>query len=203
MCQGTLHLEPTVLALSILTSSILQVNYEYDGCDTFKSLNGDGSLPIEAQSTPQDDDSNEDPNDVAEATHGQPHGKPKHKGSRPNGSVNAQSFNNVDGNPDGESTSPSLHRKKPKHHGSDSDGTVGAQSFNSANDDDNPKKSHPSSVNALGAEDPDNFEGCDEDEYYSSEANRCVNKGSFSKPNSDSTCKNGKLDAVRIHWHAC
>jgi len=173
-----------------------KVNYDYDGCDSFKSLNGDGSSPVKTQSIPQDYDSNEDPNAVAEANHGNPHGKPKHKGNRPNGSVNAQSFNSADGNPDGESTSPNSHRKKPKHHGSDSDGTVGAQSFNSADDDDKPRKSHPSSVNALGDEDADNSEGCDDDEYFSSEAGRCVNKGSFSKPNSDSTCKNGKLDAV-------
>ncbi|OAV90491.1 hypothetical protein PTTG_02586 [Puccinia triticina 1-1 BBBD Race 1] len=172
-----------------------KVNYDYEGCSSFKPSGkapaGHGD-PVKAQSI----DDGEDSNDQAKPKH---HAKPKPDAD---GSVGAQSFNDAGGDgpdassPDGgKAKSPSSHPKKPKHHGEDGDGLTGAQSFNDAGDNDKPKKNHSGSVGALGNGDNDS-DRCNRNEHYSSQLHKCVNKSFFSKANKDSTCKNGKLDAL-------
>jgi len=173
-----------------------KVNYDYDGCNSFKP-HATGS-PVNAQSIPQDYDSS----DASKPTHTNHGKKPKHRVDGSNGPISTQSFDAADGD---ESTDPSSdvkgssHHKKPKHHGQHNSGTVGAQSFNDAGNKDKPKKDHPSSVNALGNP-SDGPNDCSQNEYYSSQLKKCVNKSYFSKTKPDSTCKNGKLDAV---LHLC
>ncbi|KAH9451582.1 hypothetical protein Pst134EA_025529 [Puccinia striiformis f. sp. tritici] len=180
-----------------------KVNYDYEGCNSFKPIGkGGNGGPVHAQSVDNDADDGQDDHAKPKPAH---HKKPKHHAQDPDSSVGAQSFNDADGNgsndpsPNGKDNSPSSHHKKPKHHGEDSDGSVGAQSFNDAGDNDQPKRnhhsSHPSSVGALG-EGNDDPERCNRNEHYSSQLHKCVNKSFYSKPNEDSTCKNGKLDAL-------
>ncbi|OAV96038.1 hypothetical protein PTTG_02288 [Puccinia triticina 1-1 BBBD Race 1] len=171
-----------------------KVNYDYDGCNSFKPLGkapGGHGDPVKAQSIDQDDDDKNTKDHV----------KPKHNKGDDSGSVGAQSFNDAGGNdsdessPDGKASSPSSHHKKPKSHDEDDDGLTSAQSYNDAGDSGKPKKDHPSSVGALGAADGDD-DRCNRNEHYSSQLKKCVNKSFFSKANEDSTCKNGKLDAL-------
>ncbi|KAH9474087.1 hypothetical protein MJO29_001154 [Puccinia striiformis f. sp. tritici] len=177
-----------------------KVNYDYEGCNSFKPLDqpsGGNGGPVHAQSV-------DDASDDGKHGHAKPkphHKKPKHHGEDPDSSVGAQSFNDADGNgsddpsPNGEADSPSSHHKKPKHHGKDADGSVGAQSFNDAGDDDESNNDDPSSVGALG-DGNDDSKRCNRNEHYSSQLHKCVNKSFYSKPKADSTCQNGKLDAL-------
>ncbi|KAA1106613.1 hypothetical protein PGT21_036603 [Puccinia graminis f. sp. tritici] len=180
----------------------IKVNYDHKGCQSFKPT-GTGAQgdPVNAQSTPQDEDSNDGDHEHVKPKHPKHHSNPKHNDDDPDSSVGAQSFNDANGSepthssPRGDDSSPSSHHKKPKHSGDDTDGSVGAQSYNDAGDHDKPKKNHPSSVGALG-EGTDDSDNCNRNEYYSSQLNKCVNKSFFYKANDDSTCKNGKLDAL-------
>ncbi|PLW10074.1 hypothetical protein PCANC_15454 [Puccinia coronata f. sp. avenae] len=184
-----------------------KVNYEYDGCDGFKPLDktpGENGNPVGSLSAPQEyDDSLDASENPSKPKHAKHHKKPKHSGDDTNNSLGAQSFNDagadVPSGPtsDAEASSPSSHHKKPKkQHGKYKDGSTGALSFNEADDNDEPQKHHPSTSSAFGAEDGGDSDQCNSNEYYSSQLEKCVNKSFFSSANDNSTCKNGKLDAV-------
>ncbi|KAI9631534.1 hypothetical protein KEM48_014283 [Puccinia striiformis f. sp. tritici PST-130] len=167
-----------------------KVNYDYEGCNSFKPLDqpsGGNGGPVHAQSV--DDDS-----DDGKHGHAKPkphHKKPKHHGEDPDSSVGAQSFNDAD------AEKPTLLARTTKAQTprKDADGSVGAQSFNDAGDDDESNNDDPSSVGALG-DGNDDSKRCNRNEHYSSQLHKCVNKSFYSKPKADSTCQNGKLDAL-------
>lgn len=188
-----------------------KVNYDYDGCDSFKPLDktsGENGNPVGSLSAPQEyDDSLDASENQSKPKHAKHHKKPKHSGDGSDSPLGAQSFNDADADvpsgpssddtTDAEASSPkSSHKKPKKHHGKDKDGSTGALSFNEASDNDEPQKNYPSTSSAFGAEDGGDSDQCNSNEYYSSQVGKCVDKSFFSAANDDSTCKNGELDAV-------
>ncbi|POV97698.1 hypothetical protein PSTT_14906 [Puccinia striiformis] len=175
-----------------------KVNYDYEGCNSFKPIGkGGNGGPVHAQSVDNDADDGQDDHAKPKPAH---HKSPSIMHKTPTAQLVPNRSTTLTATA---RTTPLPMEKtillKPKHHGEDSDGSVGAQSFNDAGDNDQPKRnhhsSHPSSVGALG-EGNDDSERCNRNEHYSSQLHKCVNKSFYSKANEDSTCKNGKLDAL-------
>ncbi|MBW0473755.1 hypothetical protein O181_013470 [Austropuccinia psidii MF-1] len=84
-----------------------------------------------------------------------------------------------------------------KHHSNKSVPKLGNQPHKPAKNPKNPTDLNPdSNVGSLSNDGPENVDICDENQYYSSQLDKCVDKKFFNPPMPDSSCEHGELDLV-------